>query len=508
MAYLCPLRHEKTKNRIGLVTIPRFSNRKLPPRTKKTINFSLCFKQFGKLALLPGNMIVSHNREGADMSFEPRRIADFARLYGFHYELCEPFALIEEFKDQMHKGLRGLPSSLAMIPSYLRPLRHVPRNGQVIALDAGGTNLRAALVKVTETGAIAAGEINKVPMPGTRGRVGGAEFFDQIAAAVTPLLNGTDREVSGIGFCFSYPVEITEDTDGRMLQFSKEVDAPEVVGQFVGRGLRDALARQGMRVPERIVVLNDTVSTLLAGLGSMKSEGWGGPGPALGFILGTGANIAYPETSIPKIGFDDPRAPQVVVLESGNFAWPFRGDLDRRFDQTTKNPGAYTFEKATAGAYLGPLSLMIFKQALSDGLLEFRAALELEALSHLETRDLNAFMHDPLNRENPLAALFSDDEGDAIRTAIYLSWIVVERAGLLNAAALTAVLEHMEAAYDPAVPLRIAVEGTTFVVYQGMRRALESQLHRLLTVKGPRSYSIGTVEQASLFGAAVAAFSA
>jgi hexokinase len=228
----------------------------------------------------------------------------------------------------------------------------------------------------------------------------------------------------------------------------------------------------------------------------------------VGFILGTGTNIAYPETSIPKTGFDDALSPQVVVIESGNFAWPFRGDLDRRFDQTTQNPGAYTFEKAAAGAYLGPLSLMIFKQALSDGLLEFRAAAELAGLTHLDTRDLNAFMKNPLDKDNPLAALFGDDEGEAIRAVIYLSWIVAERAGLLSASALTAVLEHMEAAYDPAAPLRIAVEGTTYTAYQGLRRALESQLHRLLTVKGPRSYSVKTVEQASLFGAAVAALSA
>jgi hexokinase len=336
--------------------------------------------------------------------------------------------------------------------------------------------------------------------------VGGLEFFDRIAAAVAPLLSGADN-VSGIGFCFSYPAEITGDVDGRLLQFSKEVDAPEVAGQLVGKGLREALVRQGVRVPERLVVLNDTAATLLSGLGSIRGEGWAGPGPAVGFILGTGTNIAYPEKSIPKIGFDDPRSPQVVVIESGNFAWPCRGELDIRFDRTTKNPGAYTFEKAAAGAYLGPLSLMIFRQAVQDGLLEFRASAELEALPRLETKDLNAFMKNPLDRENPLAALFRDDEGDAIRAVIYLSWIVVERAGLLSAAALAATLDHMEAACDPGAPLRIAVEGTTYIVYQGLRRALESQLHRLLTVKSPRSYSIQTVEQASLFGAAVAALS-
>jgi hexokinase len=45
------------------------------------------------------------------------------------------------------------------------------------------------------------------------------------------------------------------------------------------------------------------------------------------------------------------------------------------------------------------------------------------------------------------------------------------------------------------------------MVYKGMRRALESHLHQMLITKKPRPYVISPVEQASLFGAAVAALS-
>jgi hexokinase len=446
------------------------------------------------------------------MRFDPRAASDFARLHGFHYELCDPFTLMEDFKAEMGRGLTGGASSLAMIPSYLYPLARIPPDRPVIALDAGGTNFRVSRICFSRSGEIHAEGTRKVPMPGTRGRVGGLEFFDEIAATVIPLLDY--GPVEGMGFCFSYPTEISKDTDGRLLRFSKEVDAPEVEGRFVGKGLREAMKRRGVEFPGHIVVLNDTASTLLSGLAGLPGGGWEYGGAALGFILGTGINIAYTETSIPKIGFSSAALPQVLVTESGNFAWRYRGDIDIRFDETTKNPGAYTFEKATSGAYLGPLSLMVFKQAISDGLLRFRREAELESLARLETRDLNAFMRNPLDRENPLGKLFDDDEGDAVRTVIYLAWIITERAGLLTASTLAATVEHMaegaaleRGAYDPASPLRIAVEGTTYAVYQGLRRSLESHLHRLLTAKFPRSYSIGTVEQASLFGAAVAALS-
>jgi hexokinase len=65
----------------------------------------------------------------------------------------------------------------------------------------------------------------------------------------------------------------------------------------------------------------------------------------------------------------------------------------------------------------------------------------------------------------------------------------------------------MDGGHDPFAPVRIAVEGTTYMIYKGMREALESYLNVMLNLNKPRSYIIAPVEQASLFGAAVAALS-
>jgi len=43
------------------------------------------------------------------------------------------------------------------------------------------------------------------------------------------------------------------------------------------------------------------------------------------------------------------------------------------------------------------------------------------------------------------------------------------------------------------------------MAYNGMRRSLDSWLHTLLVREMPRPYVVETVDQASLFGAAVAA---
>jgi hexokinase len=125
----------------------------------------------------------------------------------------------------------------------------------------------------------------------------------------------------------------------------------------------------------------------------------------------------------------------------------------------------------------------------------------------MHTKDLNAFMHEPLARSGPIGELFGKDERGALSSFVFLSSLVTERAALLSAAVLAAPMEKAAEGFDPFVPLRAAVEGTTFMIYKGMRKALESYLHIMLNRNKPRPFAIAPVEQASLLGAAVAALS-
>ena len=434
--------------------------------------------------------------------FNPRELSDFARYYGFHYDSLEPMALVRDVLIDMERGLKGLDSSLPMIPSYITPMPKVQPGKTVLALDAGGTNLRIGIVRFDEQGKAAAEDIVKHPMPGTRGRVSAEQFFDQIADAFLPVLNSSSG-IEGIGFTFSYPMDIQPDADGILLAFSKEVDAPDVIGKAVGAGLRDALARKGFRYDGPIVLLNDTTATLLSGVATIPVNG----GPVIGFILGTGFNTAYPETSIPKIGFESKVSPQIVVCETGNFNLRYRGPLDREFDSGTKNPGSYTLEKTTSGAYIGPLSLHILKQAVKDKVICFRKSDELLAIPHIETRFVNEFMCFPHAGEGPLCSLFGKDEDDALAAVQYLVSIITERGALFSAAVLAATVKHMRPGCEPYSPIRISVEGTTYMLYKGMRRSLEAWLHTMLVKKMPQPYLISPVEQASFFGAAAAALS-
>jgi hexokinase len=457
--------------------------------------------------------------------FDPRELSDFARYYGFHYDSLEPMALVREVLIDMERGLKGLSSSLPMIPSYITPVSKLHPGKTVLALDAGGTNLRAGLVLFDEQCKATADGVVKHPMPGTKGRVTAEQFFDQIADATLPAFEKTS-DIAGIGFTFSYPMEIKSNADGILTAFSKEVDAPDVIGKEIGAGLREALARKGHRYNGPIVLLNDTTATLLSGIATIPADGsvllpsetapsfgavnntYGATGgPVIGFILGTGFNTAYPEKSIPKIGFESENSPQIVVCESGNFNLRYRGPLDREFDSGTKNPGSYTLEKTTSGAYLGPLTQHILKQAVKDKVICFRKSEEFLAMPQLDTRHLNEFMRFPLSGEGPYGSLFGPDEKDALAAVQYLVSIVTERGALFSAAVLAAIVKHIQASCEPYSPVRIAVEGTTYMIYKGMRRSLESRLHDMLIEELPQPYFVSPVEQASFFGAAVAALS-
>jgi hexokinase len=459
------------------------------------------------------------NKVSGKNVFCRQELEDFARYYGFHYDSCQMSVLVQDFCLDMDRGLKGMSSGMPMIPAHIGVNKKLQTGKTVLALDAGGTNLRAALVSFNDAGNPVTKDLRKGAMPGTQGRLSAVQFFDALADICAPFLENAGNEISGIGFCFSYNMEMMENGDGIVLAFSKEVDAPEVVGKAVGAGLRDALAKRNIKTPDKIVLLNDTAATLLAGLTQLPAQFPSviykdnvppkkfdvAPGPVIGFILGTGFNTAYPETTIPKIGFHSASDPQIVICESGNFYNRYQGRIDREFDATTKKAGSYNTEKMTAGAYLGPLSLFILKHAVQDGVLRFKNQDKLLAMETLQTKDLNQFLQAPLALDGTFGSLFGADECDAIASVVFLESIITERAAIFSAATLAGVVEHIDGAHDPLAPLRIAVEGTTFSIYHFLRRSLEARLRAMLSKETPRFYIIDVVEQASLSGAAVAA---
>jgi hexokinase len=133
-------------------------------------------------------------------------------------------AVLADFRTEMDKGLAGKKSSLKMIPTFVTTENALPLNKPVIVIDAGGTNLRIALMHFSDSGEAVIDEISKYQMPGVEKELTADEFFAALTEYLKPIITKSDR----IGFCFSYPAEISADRDGRLIHWTKYINFPEL----------------------------------------------------------------------------------------------------------------------------------------------------------------------------------------------------------------------------------------------------------------------------------------
>jgi len=427
------------------------------------------------------------------------RVKTFLANQGMYHEDINIQETCDLFLEEMAKGLAGTDSSLAMLPTYIEMERELPRNQPVIVMDAGGTNFRVATVTFKDQGDPDITDFRVFPMPGIKKEVSKQHFFGTMAGYVADIIGKSES----VGFCFSYPIEMFPSKDGRVLHFSKEIKAPEVVGHMIGAGLNEAIVESTPSDAKQMVLLNDTVATLLAGRGQA-----GGPlfDSYIGFILGTGTNTAYVEhnSNITKASDLDPAKSQIVNVESGGFGKAPRGSIDEQFDASSVSPGVYAFEKMISGAYLGGLCGFATRVAAEAGLFSAEAAAKLLALQTTTTKDISEFMATPQDPGNPLAAVMKDADEKDLAVLYFLLDALIERAAKLTAINLSSAAIKCGKGHNPCRPVCIVAEGTTFYHLTSLRQKVEFYLKQYLVETRKIYYRIVSVENATLLGAATA----
>ncbi len=427
---------------------------------------------------------------------------DFLKKYDMDPDQIDMEDCCNIFLDEMAKGLAGQKSSLEMIPTYMETEKEVPTEKKVIVMDAGGTNFRVAVVHFDKDKKAVIEDFKLHEMPGVAKEVGSKEFFETMAGYVSDVID----QGTNIGFCFSYPAEIMPNKDGRLIRFSKEIKAKEVQGQMIGENLNAALKSIG-KEPKHVVILNDTVTTLLAGRATSFGKNYDS---YVGFILGTGTNCAYIESNknIKKKPELDAGKSQIINIESGGFAKAPMGVIDKQFDKSTNNPGEHTFEKMISGAYLGPLVLETIRQAAKDELFSEIACERIDNLRELTTKDVNDFLQEPKRGSNPLSRVLTDRSDSFayldFATLYDLTDKMVTRSAKLTAINLSSVVLKSGKGQDPGKPVCIVAEGTTFYKLRDFQEKVEKFLTDYLKKQKGRYYEIISVENATLIGAAIA----
>lgn len=426
---------------------------------------------------------------------------EFLEANGFVSGQLDRSALVSMFMKEMDAGLKGEPSSLAMIPTYVSPSGELRRDTPVAVLDAGGTNLRAGTVCFpADSSEAKIDHLEKGAMPGTAGYVSPDDFYGTFAAHLERTKPFAAD--SSIGFCFSYACEVAPDGDAKLLHWTKEIQAPEIVGQWVGSELKKRLSF----APSRLLVLNDTVTTLLAGKLVEK------PGQRfsayIGFILGTGTNVAYVQrtSGIAKLAPGDYPVEMIVNAESGGFSKMPQSAFDAAMDAKCKDTGKQMFEKMISGAYLGSIGLEIFKAAAKAGFFTDAAAKQIASMPSLENMHLDNFCANFDNgKPNPLFKVFADANDAAM--ARRLATPVFERAAILTAIHLAAFIVKTGGGSDASAPVCVCVDGTVYHKTRAVSfpQIVQRELEQML---GPRNVSFALTDcpgNAPMVGAAVAA---
>ncbi len=404
-------------------------------------------------------------------------------------------AMIGTFISEMEKGLKGEPSSLMMIPTYVGVKGRIPEGAKAAVLDAGGTNFRGGIVTIPP----AITDKQNQPMPGTKGEVDEETFYKAFADEVKRVLPlATTKK---IGWCISYPAEATPNLDAQLVHWTKNIEAPAIVGQFVGKEL---LKRLG---GGEIAIVNDTVATLLA---AKATEGDKTYSSYIGFVLGTGTNSAYVEknANIVKLAGADPEGSMIINAESGGFDKIAQSEFDKLADRKTGNPGVHIFEKMIAGAYLGGIGLEIYKAAAKEGMFSKKAADALAGLGALETMDFDNFCASfrKEGRDNVLDTIFED--ADDAKMARRLGLPVFERAAVLTAVHLAAFVIKSGEGNDPSAPVAINADGSTYYKTRAIPFAetVAKELDDLLVARRNIHYAITPqVDDAPMVGAGIAA---
>jgi hexokinase len=405
-------------------------------------------------------------------------------------------AMVESLLFDMDEGLAGRPAAEDMIRTYCLPPEEAAAGKSVIVIDAGGTNFRSCLVTFDAQGKANIDFMEKTSMPGIDRELPKKDFFNKFAENLEHLKDKS----SYIGFCFSYPMTITNDGDGILLGFSKEIKAPEVVGSHVGKELAETLKAHGWKNIKKITLLNDTVAALLAGA-ACPDEGKK-YSSYIGFILGTGMNSAYIQPAVPSY---KNLVKQIIVCESGKFDKVSCSDFDRAYDVKSTKPGSFHMEKHCSGAYLGPVSWETLHVAAEEGMFSAKFAASLQKLENLTLIEMDSFLHAPYATGSVLGAMAAESATPEDYDRLYqLLDALVERSARCAAAILAASVIQCGEGKNASMPVCILCDGTTFYKTHKIFERVTGYLDEVLIRQRGLYYEIISRDNDITLGAAIA----
>lgn len=400
--------------------------------------------------------------------------------------MSNPFALstnqlldiANDLKAKIETGLQKDGTEIKCLPTYIHPKKD-GIEGDAVVFDLGGTNFRAAVVSVgqeTKITGMAEKNITEMKIEGFTE----ADLYNSEAEVIQQLDLPAN---SPIGYCFSYPAKPMLNGDAELIVWTKGVNIPNMEGKAIGAPMVDYLNKTlDAGFNGKIAVVNDTITSLFAGLANPGYDAY------VGLIVGTGTNMAtfFPSSYIPKIeGMEGWSGETPVNLESGNFDPPHLTAYDVDVDVNSDNKGFQRFEKAISGMYLGRI---------------FRAVYPNDGLDvNLDAAGLSKMMNNP-----------DQFNAEYVETAFQ----IYERSAKLVAASIAGLVLNLNSAYPSVKKIQVLAEGSLFWSKVKTHNAkyvdiVNATLKELLAESGlgDNEVQLSRIENANLIGAAMSVLS-
>ena len=429
------------------------------------------------------------------------KVTAFLKKYQMSRDAFDFAASCQEFVAEMENGLAGRESSLKMIPTYIALDGGIPQGEPVIVVDAGGTNFRVAVIRFQENSDPVIQGYRVYPMPGVDREVTKEEFFKTFAYYLRPVIGQSDK----IGFCFSYAIEHQKNRDGKILGLGKQVMAGDAVGEMIGESLRRALSELGCPSHKKIVIINDTIATLLSAKKLCPDRRFDS---YIGFVLGTGTNTCYLEENkrILKDPSLDPAGSMLINIESGGYDRFGSGLIDREYDRSLVDTGQYTYEKMVSGRYQGGLLLAILRKAVEEGLFSAFFAEKIALIDRIDATEIDDFLYFPYGGNRLAACCPPGGEGDRV-ILYHLIDALLDRAARLVTVNLAGIIRKTGRGANPCLPVCVAAEGSTFRKSKLFRERLQYYLKKYLNDGLGLYCEIVEKENSTLIGTAIAGLS-
>ena len=397
-----------------------------------------------------------------------------------------------DFRYDLKQGLADPEqSSLRMLKSYLG-LPTGKEQGEYLALDFGGTNVRVLRIRLEGEGKFEI--LKKVAKPliveGEYDYIGASstkeQMFGLLAELIDEAVEGNHEQKYLLGHTFSFPSSQTDVNNARLIIWTKEFATPGVEGEVVNDLLKEALDKRGLTNVEPVAVLNDTVAVLL-------SAAYKQSGTYIGSIYATGHNTCYLEPNVDGV-------PMILNLESGGFMKLLPSRFDNVIDEQSEKPGEQRLEKMVSGRYMGEL----YSLALS----ELLGAKDKWKSYGFTAIDLSGILADEGKERSEVQKIVAERTGGSLTAADAemardLAVAISKRSARLVTATFVGIIWQLTGS-GKVQQQHIAVDGS---VYEKMPFVKENIMRALSELLGEEAAQVDTVldNGGSGLGAALAA---